>query len=129
MAIGMLVSKSGLRFAKEHDNQRGADVEPLVLFLGHRCHRSFLPSPNWTVNTVYTFFPGCQTKDAHIAKTVFPGCEDDGVLPWFHMYTGWWFRIFLIFPNIFGIIIPIDELILFRGVGFISPTSIISIVN
>ena len=69
MAIGMLVSKSGLRFAKEHhDNQRGADVEPLVLFLGHRCHRSFLPSPNWTIHTC---FPGYQTKDAHIAKQFF----------------------------------------------------------
>ena len=128
MAIGMLVSKSGLRFAKEHhDNQRGADVEPLVLFLGHRCHRSFLPSPNWTIY-IYIVSRMPNKRCTH-CQTVFPGCEDDGVLPWFHMYTGWWFGICLIFPNIFGIIIPIDELILFRGVGFIPPTSIISIIN
>jgi hypothetical protein len=31
-------------------------------------------------------------------------------------YTGWWFGTFLFF-HILGIIIPIDELIFFRGVG------------
>ena len=40
---------------------------------------------------------------------------------------GW--KIPIIFPHIFGIIIPIDELIFFRGVGFIPPASIISIIN
>ena len=31
------------------------------------------------------------------------------------IYTGWWFGTFLLF-HIYGIILPIDELIFFRGV-------------
>jgi len=35
--------------------------------------------------------------------------------------TGWWFHTFFIFHNIWDVILPIDELIFFRGVG-IPPT-------
>jgi hypothetical protein len=31
--------------------------------------------------------------------------------------SGWWFGAFFIFSTIYGIILPIDELIFFRGVG------------
>ena len=31
--------------------------------------------------------------------------------------SGWWFGTFFIFHFIYGIILPIDELIFFRGVG------------
>jgi hypothetical protein len=37
-------------------------------------------------------------------------------------YTAWWFQTWILF-SIYGIIIPTDELIFFRGVG-IPPTSI-----
>ena len=33
------------------------------------------------------------------------------------MYTGWWFGQFFTFPYIGNVVIPIDELIFFRGVG------------
>jgi hypothetical protein len=36
-------------------------------------------------------------------------------------HTGWWFGTCFIFHFIYGIILPIDELIFFRGVG-IPPT-------
>ena len=36
--------------------------------------------------------------------------------------SGWWFQTFFIFHNIWDVILPIDELIFFRGVG-IPPTS------
>ena len=39
----------------------------------------------------------------------------------FSIATGWWFGTFSIFPYIGDVIIPIDELIFFRGVG-IPPT-------
>ena len=39
------------------------------------------------------------------------------------IYTGWWFGTFFIFHNIWDVILPIDELIFFRGVGQ-PPTSI-----
>ena len=36
--------------------------------------------------------------------------------------SGWWFQTFFIFHNIWDVVLPIDELIFFRGVG-IPPTS------
>ena len=41
-----------------------------------------------------------------------------------YIYTRWWFGAFFIFPHIWNVIIPTDELIFFRGVG-IPPTSIV----
>ena len=41
----------------------------------------------------------------------------------FYQYTGWWFGRFFIFHNIWDVILPIDELIFFRGVAQ-PPTSI-----
>jgi len=42
---------------------------------------------------------------------------------WCIVYTGWWFgTLYIYICHIFGIIIPTDELIFFRGVG-IPPTS------
>ena len=37
--------------------------------------------------------------------------------------SGWWFGTWFLFSHVFGIIIPIDELIFFRGVGQ-APTSV-----
>ena len=37
-------------------------------------------------------------------------------------FNGWWFGTFFIFHNIWDVILPIDELIFFRGVG-IAPTN------
>ena len=42
-------------------------------------------------------------------------------------YTGWWFGTSFIFPYIGNVIIPIDELIFFRGVFPQPPTSIFRI--
>ena len=39
--------------------------------------------------------------------------------------TGWWFGTFSIFPYIGNVIIPIDEIIFFRGVAQ-PPTSVVS---
>jgi len=40
---------------------------------------------------------------------------------YYPIITGWWFGTFFIFPSL-GIMIPTDELIVFRGVG-LPPTS------
>jgi hypothetical protein len=36
---------------------------------------------------------------------------------WIFYITGWWFGTFFMTFHILGIIIPIDEVIFFRGVG------------
>ena len=43
-------------------------------------------------------------------------------------YTGWWCGTFLFFHSVGNVIIPIDELIFFRGVGQ-PPTSISTYIN
>ena len=43
----------------------------------------------------------------------------DGCLVCVYIYTGWWFGTFFYFPIVYGnVIIPIDEFIFFRGVGW-----------
>ena len=36
---------------------------------------------------------------------------------WFNKFSGWWFGCHFLFSHIMEIIIPIDELIFFRGVA------------
>jgi hypothetical protein len=45
----------------------------------------------------------------------FPVTKHDLTCTYYYSYTGWWFDF--IFSIIYGIILPIDELIFFRGVA------------
>jgi hypothetical protein len=46
----------------------------------------------------------------------FPPTSGCGWRPGRRTKTGWWFQIFFIFHNIWDVILPIDELIFFRGI-------------